>query len=95
MSTNAEAIAQTAKAAFEASQLISTSERTRALHEIRKELDANRDVILKANGEDMAVRSLLFYFFPLTRVEKSRELNGAGSSMQRRRLLRGDSRLRS
>ncbi|KAI0251740.1 gamma-glutamyl phosphate reductase [Lactifluus subvellereus] len=54
MSTSAEAIAQTAKAAFEASQLVSTAERTRALHEIRKELDANRDAILKANGEDMA-----------------------------------------
>jgi glutamate-5-semialdehyde dehydrogenase len=56
MSLSAETIAQTAKAAFEASQLISSTERTRALHEIRKELEANKDSILRANGEDMAVR---------------------------------------
>jgi glutamate-5-semialdehyde dehydrogenase len=60
MSLSAEAIAQTAKAAFEASQLVSAAERTRALLEIRKELEANKDAILKANGEDMAVRSHLF-----------------------------------
>lgn len=58
MSLSAESIAQTAKAAFEASQLISAPERTRALHEIRKELEANKDSILSANGEDMAVRTL-------------------------------------
>ncbi len=57
MSLSAEAIAQTAKAAFEASQLVSATERTRALHEIRKELEANKDSILRANGEDMVVRS--------------------------------------
>ncbi|KAH9967109.1 gamma-glutamyl phosphate reductase [Russula compacta] len=56
MSLSAETIAQTAKAAFEASQLVSATERTRALHEIRKELEANRDAILRANSEDMAVR---------------------------------------
>ncbi|KAI0279963.1 hypothetical protein BGY98DRAFT_966678, partial [Russula aff. rugulosa BPL654] len=59
MSLSAETIAQTAKAAFEASQLISTTERTRALHEIRKELEASKDSILRANGEDMAVRCAL------------------------------------
>jgi len=53
---SAESIAKTAKAAFEASQLVSVPERTRALHEIRKELEANKDAILKANSEDMAVR---------------------------------------
>lgn len=63
MSLSAETIAQTAKAAFESSQLINATERTRALHEIRKELEANKDSILRANGEDMAVR---FPFFPLT-----------------------------
>jgi glutamate-5-semialdehyde dehydrogenase len=63
MSTSAEIIAQTAKAAFEASQLVSTAERTRALHEIRKELEVNWDAILKANGEDMAVRPLFFSLF--------------------------------
>ena len=58
MSSSAEAIAQTSKAAFEASQLITAAERTRALLEIRNELEANRDAILRANGEDMVVRSL-------------------------------------
>ena len=62
MSLSAETIAQTAKAAFEASQLISTTERTRALYEIRKELEANKDSILRANGEDMAVRCALSHF---------------------------------
>ena len=56
MSLSAETIAQTAKAAFQASQLINTTERIGALHEIRKELEANKDSILRANGEDMAVR---------------------------------------
>ncbi|KAH9973619.1 gamma-glutamyl phosphate reductase [Lactifluus volemus] len=55
MLASAESIAQTAKAAFEASQLVSTTtERTLALQEIRKQLEANKDVILRANGEDMA-----------------------------------------
>lgn len=57
MSLSAEVIAQTAKAAFDASQLAAPTERTRALLEIRKELETNRDAILRANGEDMAVRS--------------------------------------
>jgi gamma-glutamyl phosphate reductase len=57
MLASAESIAQTAKAAFEASQLASTTtERTLALQEIRKQLEVNKDVILRANGEDMAVR---------------------------------------
>ena len=59
MSLGAEAIAQTAKAAFDASQLVTSAERTRALLEIRKELEANKDAILRANGEDMAVRFTL------------------------------------
>ncbi|KAI9448770.1 gamma-glutamyl phosphate reductase [Lactarius psammicola] len=55
MSTSAETetVAKTARAAFEASQLIDSDERTRALHEIRKELEANKDSILHANSEDM------------------------------------------
>lgn len=64
MSLSAESIAQTAKAAFEASQLVSAAERTRALHEIRRELEANKDAILKANSEDMAVRIALPSSFP-------------------------------
>jgi glutamate-5-semialdehyde dehydrogenase len=71
MSLSAEAIAQTAKAAFEASQLVSAAERTRALLEIRKGLEANRDAILRANGEDMAVRS---HFSPVkTQSKRKRE----------------------
>ncbi|KAH9967531.1 gamma-glutamyl phosphate reductase [Russula dissimulans] len=53
MSLSAEAIAQTAKSAFEASQLVSAAERVHALHQIRKALETNRDAILKANTEDM------------------------------------------
>ncbi|KAI0306101.1 gamma-glutamyl phosphate reductase [Multifurca ochricompacta] len=52
-SASAEAIAQIAKAAFETSQLVNSADRTRALHEIRKELEANKVSILRANGEDM------------------------------------------
>jgi glutamate-5-semialdehyde dehydrogenase len=70
MSLSAETIAQTAKAAFEASQLISATERTRALHEIRKELEANRDSILKANGEDMAVRCTFTHIQKLSSGER-------------------------
>ena len=60
MSTSAETevVAKAGRAAFEASQLIDSAERTRALHEIRKELEANKDAILQANGEDMTVRAL-------------------------------------
>ncbi|KAA1469095.1 gamma-glutamyl phosphate reductase [Dentipellis sp. KUC8613] len=46
-------IARSAKAAFEASQLIDASERVRALHEIRNELQASKDAIFAANTEDM------------------------------------------
>ncbi len=60
--SSAENIAQTAKAAFETSQLIGATERTSALHEIRKELETNKDSILRANGEDMAVRCTFIAF---------------------------------
>ena len=82
MSLSAEAIAQTAKAAFEASQLVSAAERTRALLEIRKELEANRDAILRANGEDMAVRS---HFFPRQNAEQEKERAADGCSRAARR----------
>jgi gamma-glutamyl phosphate reductase len=71
MSVSAETIAKTAKAAFGASQLVSAAERTRALLEIRKELEANRDSILRANGEDMAVRSIVLIHF--SKSEEGRE----------------------
>ena len=61
MSTDAETIAKAAKQAFEASQLISAEERVRALHEIRKELEASKDAILEANKLDVDV-SILLYF---------------------------------
>ncbi|KAI0759204.1 gamma-glutamyl phosphate reductase [Trametes elegans] len=49
----AENIAKTAKTAFEASQLIPTSERLKALQEIRKELEVAKDSILAANRVDL------------------------------------------
>ena len=52
----AASIAKAAKAAFEASQLIPSSERVRALYEIRKELEAAKDAILAANRADLEVR---------------------------------------
>jgi gamma-glutamyl phosphate reductase len=61
MSSSAENIARTAKTAFISSQLVSAAERTQALHEIPKELEANKDAILKANSEDMAVRCVCFF----------------------------------
>ena len=51
----AENIARAAKAAFEASQLIPSSERIKALQEIRKELEAAKDAILAANRLDLEV----------------------------------------
>ena len=61
MSLSVETIAQTAKAAFGASQLISTTERTRVpLHgNPKRTVEANKDSILRANGEDIA-RALHF-----------------------------------
>ncbi|GJE90319.1 gamma-glutamyl-phosphate reductase [Phanerochaete sordida] len=49
----ARTIAQAAKAAFEASQLVPSSERVNALHEIRKELDNAKAEILEANRKDL------------------------------------------
>ena len=54
----ASTIAQAAKAAFEASQLVPSSERVKALYEIRKELENAKSEILEANRKDMQVRSL-------------------------------------
>ncbi len=53
--SEAKAIAKAAKAAFEASQLIPSSERVQALREIRKELEAAKDTILAANKLDLEV----------------------------------------
>ncbi|KAI0349538.1 gamma-glutamyl phosphate reductase [Trametes cingulata] len=51
--SGAESIAKAAKAAFEASQLIPSSERVKALQEIRRELEAAKDAILAANRADL------------------------------------------
>ncbi|KAG5647527.1 hypothetical protein DXG03_009464 [Asterophora parasitica] len=51
--SNAEDIARTSKAAFEASQLISSSDRVEALHAIVEELKAKRAQVLAANKEDL------------------------------------------
>jgi len=94
MSLSAESIAQTTKAAFEASQLVSATERTRALHEIRRELEANKDAILNANGEDMAVR-LSSPSFPRDVEKKTADSNARSSSTQKQRLPRDAFRPRS
>ncbi|KAH8103868.1 gamma-glutamyl phosphate reductase [Cristinia sonorae] len=49
----AKTIAKAAKAAFENSQLIPLSERVKALHEIRKELENAKEAILEANKRDL------------------------------------------
>ncbi|PCH36256.1 gamma-glutamyl phosphate reductase [Wolfiporia cocos MD-104 SS10] len=54
----ARTIAQSAKAAFEASQLISSSERIKALSAIRKELESAKDEILAANRRDLEAAQL-------------------------------------
>jgi glutamate-5-semialdehyde dehydrogenase len=55
-SNAATTIAQAAKAAFEASQLVPSSERVKALQEIRKELEVAKAEILDANRRDLQVR---------------------------------------
>jgi glutamate-5-semialdehyde dehydrogenase len=49
-------IAQTAKQAFEASQLVDASERTKALLILKEELDKLKQDILEANRRDLEVR---------------------------------------
>ncbi len=55
--SHAVQIAKAAKAAFEASQLVPSSERVQALQEIRKELEAAKEQILAANKKDLEVRN--------------------------------------
>ena len=55
--SDAERIAQAAKAAYEASQLIPSSQRVKALYEIIKELESSKAEILEANRKDLKVRS--------------------------------------
>ena len=58
---DAVSIAKAAKAAFQTSQLVPSSERVQALHEIRKELEVAKDTILAANKLDLEVRVVIFY----------------------------------
>jgi glutamate-5-semialdehyde dehydrogenase len=57
MSNDAFNIAQAAKAAFEASQLVPTEERITALHAIKTQLQNDKESILAANAEDVLVSS--------------------------------------
>ena len=54
---DSEAIAKTAKEAFEASQLVQSSERLKALKAIQQELAHAKQAILAANAEDLKVGS--------------------------------------
>ena len=54
-------VAKAAKAAFEKSQLIPSSERISALQAIHGQLKAQKAEILLANEEDLKVRSSSFY----------------------------------
>lgn len=58
-SNAASVIAKTAKAAFAVSQLVPSSERIKALYEIRKELENAKSDILEANRKDMQVRTVV------------------------------------
>ena len=52
---DSEEIAKSAKAAFQASQLLPSSERINALLAIRKQLELRKSDILAANVEDLKV----------------------------------------
>lgn len=74
MSTALE-IAKTAKDAFIRSQLIESSERVSALHEIRRALQAQKMDILAANAQDLQVclpMTKLFYLKKVGRPARSR-----------------------
>ena len=59
---DSEAIAKSAKEAFEASQLVLSSERIGALQSIKQELERTKQVILTANAEDLKVGSSRLLF---------------------------------
>ena len=78
-SSPSKTIAQAAKAAFEASQLVPPSERVDALHEIRKELEAAKVEILEANRKDLEVR-LFCAISPFPTSSLIRVTGGSGGS---------------
>ncbi|KAF8637608.1 hypothetical protein AX17_002677 [Amanita inopinata Kibby_2008] len=59
MTSHAVDIAKAAKSAFEASQLIDSSERVKALHAIRSELQSRKTEILAANVEDLQAAQIV------------------------------------
>ena len=61
---DSEEIARSAKAAFQESQLLPSSERVNALLAIRKQLELQKSDILAANVEDLKVR-VCYYYKPL------------------------------
>jgi gamma-glutamyl phosphate reductase len=74
MSNPASDIAKAAKQAFEASQLIPSSERINALNAIKHQLHATKYEILAANREDLQVHPLcLFGLCSLTRTKRDRQ----------------------
>ena len=60
---DSEEIARSAKAAFQESQLLPSSERINALLAIRKQLEIRKSEILAANVEDLEVCVLYNLFF--------------------------------
>jgi glutamate-5-semialdehyde dehydrogenase len=62
---DSEAIAKTAKETFEASQLVLSSERIKALKAIQQELEHAKEKILAANAEDLKVECIqMIYIIP-------------------------------
>jgi glutamate-5-semialdehyde dehydrogenase len=66
---SAETIAKTAKAAFEAAQLIPSSERNCALHAIKAALESVKSEILAANKVDLNVCTT----YPLDRISTANQ----------------------
>ena len=60
---DSETIARSAKAAFQESQLLPSSERINALLAIRKQLELRKSEILAANVEDLKVRMCYIIIF--------------------------------
>lgn len=70
---DSEAIAKSAKEAFEASQLVLSSERLGALQSIKQELERNKQVILAANAEDLEVGLLRIFITYANLVDRQLE----------------------
>ena len=93
--TSALEIARASKAAFEASQLVASSERIRALNAIKDELIANKEAILAANRQDLKVFPVYNIILPfLTKIQAAQVEVTAGrmsdSLLKRLDLNKGD-----